>query len=103
MWLTLARSNRCSPGPARLAPGVRAAAGWLDMAASPQVLLFPSHRILARWAADCHATPIPNRVSKPARMLIISALAGDRSERCGDRCPLACGHRGPASPYLTGL
>src|SRR5262245_8798387 len=32
MWFTRARSNRYSPGPARLAPGVRACAGWLDIA-----------------------------------------------------------------------
>src|SRR5215510_15030796 len=46
MWLMLARSNRNSPGPARLAPGVRACAGWLDIA------FLLSHYVPTRnWAA----------------------------------------------------
>src|SRR5919108_2427573 len=31
MWFTLSSSKTYSPGPARLAPGVRAAAAWLAM------------------------------------------------------------------------
>src|SRR5262245_22152433 len=39
MWFARARSNRYSPGPARLAPGVRACAGWLDIA--PLLVVHP--------------------------------------------------------------
>src|SRR6266511_2414597 len=34
MWFTRARSNRYSPGAARLAPGVRATAAWSDIGTS---------------------------------------------------------------------
>src|SRR5262245_35566136 len=44
MWFTRARSNRYSPGPARLAPGVRATAAWSDIGTS-----IGQARRSARW------------------------------------------------------
>src|ERR1700730_1308058 len=64
-WLTLARSNRCSPGPARLAPGVRAAGvfaaiGFLrDLKASITSFAGSDARVRDGSPDEPHAPPLP--------------------------------------------
>src|SRR5262245_61117504 len=60
MWLTVARSNTCSPGPARLAPGVRAAGACVDISRSS---CFSA--VFLRLSKDC--PPAEGNAAKTAK------------------------------------